>query len=573
MLPRSSIALMLAATGLLLASCQLIDDPSARREVPVYHVVGGALTVAEASSLLEALGADLGNSSVEDFIDEDGVLFFLDEERFQFLPVIEGQSAVVSEEDDAVYTEFMFDLPAVQKLPEPPDVDTAIAAFEAALRSTDLHPDAHYAVGQEVQVNVVPGHSRFELLDADHVPLVDAELDTHVAIELALAADVGFLDLVGPGGSLKMVVDSDGATLVHYELWRLEAGDLVEVIAQTEATAACEALYASEPADQAGARTLEFHIDVTAELVYYAPPFEAAIDTVFPYYTCSGTKRITTDDHGEQVVALRTAFVRATDEAPEAFTPPVDPLPERPENGDVLQPAAFGVHDAGTEWIGESDGLSGSRRNAGRFYDVFDAVGNVDARFNWGDLNAWERDFRDPAFGGTDTTWIDNVDVAFYTGHANGNGFTFTSAMDDGFLHYSEARWGNHDLEWIVIAACGPLQTTTGGLSWAQRWGSAFHRLHLLMAYANDSFDNESEGRIFARAILGVGESPKRVRHAWVKAATSVQPSSVTYAIMGVADSTGMANWNDYFWGRGSGGGPDILNANITYYWRLSGPS
>src|SRR5690606_36793291 len=109
--------------------------------------------------------------------------------------------------------------------------------------------------------------------------------------------------------------------------------------------------------------------------------------------------------------------------------------------------------------------------------------------------------------------------------------------------------------EWLVIAACGPLQDTNNGLTWGQRWGRAFHGLHLLMADATISNDNQVEGRIFARAILGVGESPKTIRAAWVKTATTVQPSSVTYAVMGVGNANGFFNWNDYFWGKGTGGG------------------
>ncbi len=50
-----------------------------------------------------------------------------------------------------------------------------------------------------------------------------------------------------------------------------------------------------------------------------------------------------------------------------------------------------------------------------------------------------------------------------------------------------------------------------------------------------------------------------------------LQPSGVTYAYMGVAGSDGDTNFNDYFWGRGLGGGPDITS--ISYYWKVSGES
>ena len=94
--------------------------------------------------------------------------------------------------------------------------------------------------------------------------------------------------------------------------------------------------------------------------------------------------------------------------------------------------AVGGVVDVGTQWIGVSQGLGGSAGNAGGFVLRFLTAG-VPVRFNWGDMNAWERDFKDPVFaGGDDTPWIDNVDAAFYTGHANGDGFTFSSAVTDG---------------------------------------------------------------------------------------------------------------------------------------------
>lgn len=74
---------------------------------------------------------------------------------------------------------------------------------------------------------------------------------------------------------------------------------------------------------------------------------------------------------------------------------------------------------------------------------IFDCWG---VRFNWGDLDAWERDFR-----ANDDSYVDNVDLVFYNGHANQNGWTLNNP-DDTFLHYSEVGgavdiYGNIDLE------------------------------------------------------------------------------------------------------------------------------
>ena len=559
---------------LIVAACEQILEPSPEaREVPTYRVVGGPLEAPDALALLAALGVPVQSFSPETYLNEDGSVFFLDEERFQYLPMIETDPEGSADEEDGPFTTFSFDEKAILTIPVPPRDDGAIADVQAALKEAGFHP-LDLMAPNTAEVVAVAGHSRFEMLEDDQVTTrLALDLDTHVDFQIRLAADVGFLDLVGPGASVKVVLVADGPTLVHHEFWHLEPDAMVAVIGQDEALDACRSLYRSDAAPQGSAVTQHFHIDVSADLVYYAPPFEVATSTIYPYYECSGTMLLDGGKDGSELVTLRPTMVAAASEAPAIFSPP-ETSPVRPnDTAFTSEPLAFGVHDAGTQWVGTTQGLPGSSKNAGRFFDVFDAVANVDARFNWGDLNAWERDFRDPAFGGSDTQWIDNVDVAFYTGHANGNGFTFSSAVDDGFLAFDEARWGNHDLEWLVIAACGPLQLTTNGLSWAQRWGPAFDGLHLLMAYANDSRDNEREGRIFARAILGEGESPKRVRTAWVKAATTVQPSSVTFAVMGVATSNGVSNWNDYFWGRGTGGGPDIRGSDIRYYWRLSGPS
>ena len=165
---------------------------------------------------------------------------------------------------------------------------------------------------------------------------------------------------------------------------------------------------------------------------------------------------------------------------------------------------------------------------------------------------------------------VDNVDMVFYTGHANGDGFTFPGNNDDGFLHYSEAYWGNRDLEWLVVAACGPLQRTSSGLAWWQRWGPAFGGLHQLLAYANVSWDNTSEGRLIAEYLLGkrlnlgivtITLPPMKVRQAWVATATEVQPSSVTWSVMGPSSGS-TSNYNDYFWGKGPVGA-DILTPQV----------
>ncbi len=246
--------------------------------------------------------------------------------------------------------------------------------------------------------------------------------------------------------------------------------------------------------------------------------------------------------------------------------------PSAGPGGALALPALVGgVNDVGTEWVGQSQGLGGSAGNAGGFANRFilDNIffgGNTTIRFNWGDYDAWEQDFKDPANGGDDGNWVDNVDAVFYTGHANSDGFTFPGNNQDGFLHYTEARWGNNvDLEWLIVAACGPLQPGTSPNRWWQRWGPAFRGLHLLGGYETVTYDNTVEGWTWANYML----SGWTVRQAWMQTGIDVQGPSEIVAVMGVFGTGGLSNWNDHYWGEGSVG-PDITN--IVGYWKVSSP-
>ena len=79
-------------------------------------------------------------------------------------------------------------------------------------------------------------------------------------------------------------------------------------------------------------------------------------------------------------------------------------------------------------------------------------------QFYWGDANAWESDWRT-----NNNSYVDNVDFVFYTGHANAWGWVL-SPPEDNFLSDAEVRaavpdlYGNNNLEWLIIAACGPMQ-------------------------------------------------------------------------------------------------------------------
>ena len=244
-------------------------------------------------------------------------------------------------------------------------------------------------------------------------------------------------------------------------------------------------------------------------------------------------------------------------------------------------PTGSGPIEVGTEWVGLSQGLGGSYYNANGFADTFAAAG-YPVRFNYGDFAAWEEDFKraDAPGGGTDSTYIDNVDVTFYTGHAGDWGFTFPGEHDDPWLQWGEPRWGDGDLEWLGIAACGPLQEVDGaGRNVVERWGPAFDGLHAMLGYATISWDNYDEGRKWASNMLGTRflwwSFAMTVVQSWVQMARDVQRDpDVRWAAMGPIGPGGVSNYFDNFHGRlPFGTGPDIRASQITGFWRIEGPA
>jgi len=200
------------------------------------------------------------------------------------------------------------------------------------------------------------------------------------------------------------------------------------------------------------------------------------------------------------------------------------------------------------------------------------ALHGVGTQFDWRGNNAWEQDFKDPSRpGGHDSSWADDVDIMWYSGHGSPGGFTFNTFHTDTVLTPADARWGNRDLEWLQLQSCNVLQDTTGTNDYFARWGPAFAGLHIL-----NGFDTVAGcvtgglGGAFATRLFGTGLT---VRQAWAAAVIAKDPGKV-YRSMGPIGPpiNGFYTWNfyDHFWGQGWTG-PDIPNP--IGFWALSGAS
>jgi len=208
---------------------------------------------------------------------------------------------------------------------------------------------------------------------------------------------------------------------------------------------------------------------------------------------------------------------------------------------------------------------------------------------------SWEVDFKDDDFEGMDYLMADDVDIVYYEGHGSprrvffcgpynklikgGEKVDWWSPSDDHYLSYSDAVWGDDDLEWIVLYSCGVLHDGTWPV-----WESAFDGLHLILGFATTAYDTGLGGEDFVRwahphkygGLIDVPAYPLRV--AWALSAIHGQPSleHVWYAIMGVFGISNESTHNDYLWGQGPVS-PDLRGSTgpfaIGGFWRLSGPA
>lgn len=226
----------------------------------------------------------------------------------------------------------------------------------------------------------------------------------------------------------------------------------------------------------------------------------------------------------------------------------------------------YNTKEVGVEWV-QSYGPCGlgnlyaTKSDAESFYN---ALGNKGwtRRYNWGNADAWEKDYEKASLGGWDTIaegGADTVDFAYFSGHGSPNAFWFGTNHDgDGYLpcrvDRTEASWGETDLDWITISVCQVLQFSYGGQSVFQRWGPRFRGLHQILSYDTISYDLAMGGK-FAYYMtrpwyLG---GAKKIKDAWFQANRDIQPSSVWSAVLSTDKG-----WNDYlpgYGGQGADGG------------------
>lgn len=237
-----------------------------------------------------------------------------------------------------------------------------------------------------------------------------------------------------------------------------------------------------------------------------------------------------------------------------------------------------GEYRVGVEWVRDYSKVGkpyvpNRKPCAEGFYNSIKQLPNWKGVFNWGDANAWEKDFKRADKGGTDHVWVDNVHFAYFAGHGagpghvstgvgTGGGFTFGVNQHDDWVLGSvppmrEAQWGDKHLNWIVLDVCSALAVKYWGDDTAyplsKRWANSdvMKGLHFIFGFRNSAHDNGYRGKVFADFITGNGVSKKYpVRLAWRYATLNTEDGNVISASL-CAASPGADPSNEHIYGQG----------------------
>jgi hypothetical protein len=493
--------------------------------LPVYAVRSAGLTPSQAKALGKAFG--LRGADRE----EDGGVRFAAGDAFLAVPTKPGKRGL--DEDGNITTTSVLDLAALKRI-KPISAKTALSKTARALAAAKLAPEGR-PKASNTMVRTVDRNGR---------ATANAAIDTTVSYAQTLAG----LPYEGPGAKVRVGFDGKGkVSSLFYSSRTLVPTGSVAVLDEAGSLQRC-------------ARFMGEGVRVTsATPIYYAPALSTPLKTLEPSVRCSG---VDAGGSATQVVTVPAAIDATLPTMPSSSEPPRDPAP---------MPRAYHRVDVGSEGTGVCSGLAHTKENLASFNGQFTSR-SIPVEFSWSDSNAWERDFKDPAFGGDDSNYADHVDMTYWQGHGSPTGFSFSgcSSHDDSKLSNTDARWGNGDVEWMSLFTCLILEQGTGSTSWWKRWGPAFAGLHQINSFHTVSYHSSDHGSQYAHYLLR--GNPLPVRKAWAMASIDDQPSDVVWANMGAIGAGGSVDLNDYFWGRGAVGA-DIPASAVTGYWYISGNS
>ncbi|MGC9665449.1 DUF6345 domain-containing protein [Planosporangium sp. 12N6] len=613
---------MAVGSSIVLGAALLVGGPAAAAaedSAPVYTVTQEGLTADEGAALAKTF--DIPNA-----LQGNGAFSYVDSARFGQAPLVTtGKGRDESGRDTVSQA---LDYAALDRIKPVPD-DEAVRRGSRLLELAGLSAD----------LVATPTVSHTELTTSDNNDRVTGvrQLDTAVTYQLSLDGR----PVRGQGAKLRVTFGPDGTvTQLSHSLRKVERAENAKIINPDEAAAACARLYPEgtrqlaptlgyqfpplAAQDAGGKGTVstifpQYTCNPVAETGALAHRLVPAVPEVAPggklgasragdrikaevsvsggtapytYQWSSSTTTLPSDGRDGPSVAYtrsprdakaagsETVTVEVTDanglvatasiELSGDGTRTVETVPGGGGFGALaIGPVDVGIEQTVDEWQCAQDSAVG-------FKKVMASHG-VGTAFDWRGANAWEWDFKDTSLGGGDSSYVDNVDAAWYTGHGWSGGFTFKSSVTDTQITPADARWGNGDLEWLQLESCQVLRDTNGKADYFGRWGPAFTGLHILNGFHTNAYCvSGGTGGTFAEYLF-----PKkflwwelrpalRVQSAWASMALDREPSGVVYRSMGLIGPGGVTNIGDYFWGQGPVG-PDISPSTAVGKWAISG--
>jgi hypothetical protein len=613
--------LLAAGSGVVLIASVLNGGAATAADtvgVPVFAVTQEGLTPDEGAKLGDVFG-------VPNALQPNGYFGYVDP-GFGQVPVLDRESGQ-DRESGARTTAQALDYAAIEKIKPVPDDD-------ALRRAAQLLEVA--GLSRELLAKPAVSHTELTLSDNAGRPTRVVPLDTVVNFSFDLAG----LPVTGQGAKLRLTVGPDGnVTQLSHGLRKIERAGVASVISPAEAVKACTALYGPEvrqgrptlgyqfpeltatdgngkgrvstilpqytcnPVAQTGSQAhrlvpavpdsaprgkVEVHrsgdkvgaaISVSGGTAPYTYRWSSST-TVLPEEAADGPKVEYLRDPRSRTTSLEKVSVEVTDANGLVASASVELAGDgsasaatTPGGGGfgalAVGPTDVGIEQTVDEWQCAQDSAIG-------FKKVMKDHG-VGTAFDWRGANAWEWDFKDPSLGGGDSSYVDNVDATWYTGHGWSGGFTFKSAVTDTQITPGDARWGNRDLEWLQLESCQVLRDTSGTHDYFGRWRQAFAGLHILNGFHTNAYcvgggtGGTFASYLFPKKFLWWTLRPAyRVQSAWAAMAIDREPSGVVYRSMGLIRSDGVTNIGDYFWGQGSVG-PDISPASSAGMWSITG--
>ena len=602
---RGSRWLLASVLVLLVASVAGIDAPHATADDDpnkafIWLVTKSGLTQDEAGRLAEAFDVPLA-------LDDRGAFRFVSPSHGDVptVPASTTAAAPGRDEDEGETTSSAPDFEALRGL-------TPVGDDEAARTTAAGLARAGIAAPGSPTIDVLHSELTF-LLPRDPERSFMRQIDTTVRYRL----DLDGVPLDGPGSRMRVTYAPDGeVTELRWATRELERGPSVELLPPGQARHECASRYPPRSKIR------------KPRLVYWAPPLDQGVRAIYPHWECNGTDpqggalvlalipaikillpvTIDADVDGDQVTAtanvhsgtppftyrwasmttglgandhgssityeIRPREATSTEElwvtvrdangvVMQASTNLQLPLPVRPLPSADTPGVAVGGEFNVYEWGCVQESSAG-------FRDVFNGAG-IPIDFRWNGPNAWERDFKQTGAptNGDDAAYVDDVDLAWYTGHGGPGAFTFDNpAHDDGSIVPSDARYGDVDLEWLQLESCQVLASPSGGGTNAvDRWGGVFDGLHMLNGFHTNASCRNNTAGTFAAYLFG--PSGLKIRQAWAQMAYDLEPSDVAFVHMGPI-RTGDFVWNfdDRFWGQGAVG-PDIPASQTIGLWWL----